>query len=198
MDSLSSVIQLPPPHSNAPTDDKESRNYLLFFIPGCPGPVAYYGTFLSNLHVALNSATSSSVEARFEVLGRSLASRNDGTAAVDKLPSSTSAMIGEIELLEAALLDRVDELAAGEKGGVLPKVILVGHGAGGYIALELMKRLQPNSSTAKAKRIELAGTVCLFPSVSMKSVAGTVSQAVVSLSFVSSMLARTTFVVPRC
>lgn len=174
--ALSTVMKFPSPAHG--TDD--SHQYLVFFIPGNPGPVAYYGTFLSYLHSALNSGSSSSAKVRFEVFGRSLSAEDDDSIAGDKRPNSASAMAGEIELMERALLDRVAALTAENKRRPPPKVIMIGHCSGAYIALELIKKLQAKRPSAKGNRFDLAGTVCLFPSVSMKTVAGTIFQAVVS------------------
>lgn len=174
--ALSTVMQFPSPAHGA----DESHHYLVFFIPGNPGPVAYYGTFLSYLHSALNSGSSSNAKVRFEVFGRSLSAEDDDSIAGDNRPNLASAMAGEIELMERALLDRVAALTAENKRRPPPKVIMIGHCSGAYIALELIKKLHAKRPGAKGNRFDLAGTVCLFPSVSMKTVAGTISQAVVS------------------
>lgn len=182
--ALSTVIQFPSPAHGA----DESHQYLVFFIPGNPGPVAYYEMFLSYLHSALNSGSSSNAKVRFEVFGRSLSAEDDDSIAGDKRPNSASAMAGEIELMERALLDRVAALTAENKRRPPPKVIMIGHCSGAYIALELIKKLQAKRPGAKGNRFNLAGTVCLFPSVSMKTVAGTISQAVLSTLSNSALL----------
>lgn len=85
--------------------------------------------------------------------------------------------------MEAVLLDRVSTLASGREGNTPVKVIMVGHCAGAYVVLELLKRWQQDASHEKGYGFTVAGTVCLFPSVAMKTVGGAVSQTVVSLPY---------------
>ncbi|KAL1615908.1 hypothetical protein SLS54_008742 [Diplodia seriata] len=169
---LQQVVYLPATSSGG---SSEVQQYLIFFIPGNPGPAAYYRGFLSSLQVALLGGPTSK-SAAFEILAVSLSGAG---AAADGSPP-VSAMTGEIEHMEATLLGRVSTLAA-DRGKKSPiKVVLVGHCAGAYIALELLKRWRQDDSHVKEHRFSMAGTVCLFPPVPVKTLGGTVSQAAVS------------------
>lgn len=185
--SLPLTIQLLSPA----VDRHHARQYLVFFIPGNPGPVAYYRPFLSSLHASLNSSETSPIKAScFEIYGRSLSKLDgDNVAASEKLPPSSlppsSSMAEQVQGAEAALLEAVERAETAHT----PKVILVGHCAGAYIALELLKRWQHQRKGAEEgdiarrmgkRRFDVAGSVCLFPSVPINTVSGTVSHAVVS------------------
>lgn len=171
--SLQQIISLPAPPSEG---SSSTQQYLIFFVPGSLGPAAYYRSFLSSLHAVLHD-DSTTKRATFEILAESLSGPG---AAADELPS-VSSMAGGIEHMEAVLLDRVSALASGQKGNTPVKVIMVGHCAGAYVVLELLKRWQQDASHGKGHGFTVAGTVCLFPSVAMKTVGGAVSQTVVSL-----------------
>ncbi|OMP83152.1 UPF0554 protein [Diplodia seriata] len=170
---LQQVVHLPATSSGG---SSEVQQYLIFFIPGNPGPAAYYRGFLSSLQVALLGGPTSK-SAAFEILAVSLSGAG---AAADGSPP-VSAMTGEIEHMEATLLGRVSTLAA-DRGKKSPiKVVLVGHCAGAYIALELLKRWRQDDSHVKEHRFSMAGTVCLFPPVPVKTLGGTVSQAALTM-----------------
>ncbi|KAL1646088.1 hypothetical protein SLS58_003508 [Diplodia intermedia] len=138
---LQQVIHLPAISSGG---GSEAQQYLIFFIPGNPGPAAYYRGFLSSLQAALLGG-STSKSAAFEILAVSLSGAG---AAADGSPS-VSAMTGEIEHMETTLLGRVSTLAADREKKSPTKVVLVGHCAGAYIALELLKRWRQDDSRVK-------------------------------------------------
>ncbi|GME29217.1 MFS transporter [Neofusicoccum parvum] len=193
-------IQLPPfpPASLGGGDASNLQQYLIFFIPGQPGPVAYYRTFLASLHDYLSHASSLKEQrsAQFEIFARNLSGIDEeliaNGAASEKPASSETSMSGEIQGAETALLERVRALTAEQRDkptNPAPlKVLLVGHGAGAYVALEVLKRWQSGGLSEKGNLFDVAGTVCLFPSVQMKTVAGTVSQAVLSTLSSSALL----------
>ncbi|KAB2581311.1 hypothetical protein BFW01_g10655 [Lasiodiplodia theobromae] len=171
--SLQQIISLPAPPSEG---SSSTQQYLIFFVPGSPGPAAYYRSFLSSLHASLHDG-STTKRATFEILAESLSGPG---AAADELPS-VSSMTSGVEHMEAVLLDRVSTLASGREGNTPVKVIMVGHCAGAYVVLELLKRWQQDASHEKGYGFTVAGTVCLFPSVAMKTVGGAVSQTVLTL-----------------
>ncbi|OJD30637.1 mfs transporter [Diplodia corticola] len=170
---LQQAIHLPATSSGG---SSEAQDYLIFFIPGNPGPAAYYREFLSSLHRALRAGSTTKI-ATYEILTVSLAGA--GAGADD--PPSVSSMAGEIDHMEAVLLDRVSKLAPGREKKAPVKLILIGHCAGAYIALELLKRWRQDASHEEGHVFAVAGSVCLFPSVPVKTFGGTVSQAVLTM-----------------
>ncbi|GME45049.1 mfs transporter [Neofusicoccum parvum] len=197
-------IQLPPfpPASLGGGDASNLQQYLIFFIPGQPGPVAYYRTFLASLHDFLSHASPLKEQrsAQFEIFARNLSGIEEelianGAASEKPAPSETS-MSGEIQGAETALLERVRALTAEQRdksANPAPlKVLLVGHGAGAYVALEVLKRWQSDGLSEKGNLFDVAGTVCLFPSVQMKTLSTLSSSALLVHNSVKFLL----FLVP--
>jgi len=154
----------------------DSDVYHIFFIPGNPGCVAYYQTFLATLHQLLNSP---SFSARVAVYGRSLrgfelhASSNHSPLA-SRFREGPWGLQAEIEFSEALLQTYVTKLAKSTTTNPKqkPKLILIGHSLGTYIILELLRRRNERLRKARSKgewcrdaEVEIEAAVLLFPTV---------------------------------
>lgn len=161
MPSLSSSIHLF--DSNTPSILKAKRTYIIFFLPGNPGLIEYYRTFLTHLYGLLHSTSSSFPRIDFQVYGRSLAGYEvdvSETAILKrkhgKAPPYT--VNEQIRFSEGALKDAVRSAKA--NGAKDVRVILMGHSLGTYICLEIMRRLRQ-----EAEGVRVAGGALLFATV---------------------------------
>ncbi|KAM9356095.1 lipid droplet-associated hydrolase isoform 2-T2 [Pholidichthys leucotaenia] len=122
------------------------QKVLLLLIPGNPGVVGFYRTFMQTLHSLLGY--------RYPVWAVSHAGHCDPPASMDMVEDSSSAadkdvfgLNGQIEHKLAFLRERVPRETS---------LVLVGHSIGCYIILEMMKR-DPELKVLKA--------VMLFPTI---------------------------------
>lgn len=159
--------------------DGHGDKYILFFITGNPGLIAYYDTFLSHLHALLaTSPVAKSKNAIFDVCGRSLRGFEAGGekhhgehewAAANGTREETSPPFGlqaQIEAVEASVKALVKREIA--EGGKAPKVVLMGHSVGSYILLEVLRRHRARLAKGTSHGDEglgIVGGICLFPTV---------------------------------
>ena len=146
-------IYFPPPPSHAASPDSDIYNIL--FIPGNPGCVAYYQTFLAALHHQLNNSSSS---ARAAVYGRSLRGfeihpSSNHSPLASRFKQGPWGLQAEIDFSEALLQTYVTKLAKPASSGSKqkPKLILVGHSLGSYIILELLRRRNERLKKARQR-----------------------------------------------
>ncbi|KAI5919978.1 hypothetical protein F4810DRAFT_459420 [Camillea tinctor] len=150
---------------------EKPREVLIYFIPGNPGLIDYYESFLSTLRDLLNSSPSSSSASissertsteptRFHIYGQDLAGFNDGA---HREPFTSRRKPHDLEYQIQHCLDGLRRLCNGigpetgtetETEGSKPpdqnlgqtqitydEVLLMGHSVGSYIALELCHRV---------------------------------------------------------
>ena len=149
------------------------QDLLVFFVPGNPGIIEYYRTFLTHLYGLLSYQSPEAHEAvhsdiNLHVYGRNLAGygtcdcRNNFDEDEDLRKRLPLGLQGQVEYVEEALHDRVrkigekkDYVRSGDAGGPSPskscQVILIGHSLGTYINLELLRR--------RRDRVRLQSTV---------------------------------------
>lgn len=173
MSPIPDALHLLPSLRPSPTS---RTTYILYFIPGNPGLISYYTTFLSHL---LKLLTSNPTPPSIEIHGRSLSgfevhptTQRDGPYTVDQQIAHSEADVRRIVR---------DARRQGEGKDV--KVILMGHSLGTYMVLELVRRLRKDED--KEDGVIVAGGVCLFATVMelAKSDSGVKARGVLSLPY---------------
>jgi pimeloyl-ACP methyl ester carboxylesterase len=154
--SSNSFLHIPPP---SPQDQAESRTpHIIFFIPGNPGLISYYHTFLSLLSDPKTSpSTSGCVIAGFSLGGFEVSTGASDDDVRTKLLYPEDGPQGPLYSLQEQVRltsARVDELVRTLRGQVHQRkeeapdddrtrakwnVILIGHSVGAYIALEVLR-----------------------------------------------------------
>ncbi|KAK2803722.1 hypothetical protein FQN51_002951 [Onygenales sp. PD_10] len=180
---------------------------LIFLIPGNPGLISYYQTFLPLLSVYLSTSDDgNNISPSCIIHGKSLGGFEiDETSEIVKSSINSKPTTGniqknqpgneeepstqqktgryslsqQIEHVERNLLDYVDAwrrpnpqegIAAGKRRK--PKVILMGHSIGSYIAMEIMRRHREDETAnhqgegeGDGGGMDIIGAVLLFPTV---------------------------------
>lgn len=135
--------------------DIKSQNYLLYFIPGNPGIIDYYGPFLAKLHTLLPE---------FHICGHSLIGfhflQNGKKSKSPSLPYGLNQQIDEQEKL---FYDHIRSQRA--HTGNSPKVILMGHSVGCYMLLELIQQHRHKIEEDLEEDFDLIGGILLFPTI---------------------------------
>ncbi|EKG16170.1 hypothetical protein MPH_06607 [Macrophomina phaseolina MS6] len=155
------------------------KRWLIYFVTGNPGLIAYYDLFLSHLHFLLGAHPTLAPGNAFEVFGRSLSGfegrgagveggvwpagvrarkRQDGGATGEAEMGTGKPPFGLVEQIDGvewALWDHVKGMGeVDERGGARtggggsdggddgdePRIIVIGHSVGAYMALEVVKR----------------------------------------------------------
>jgi hypothetical protein len=132
-----------------------ASHYLVYFITGNPGLIAYYNTFLSTLHDLLSSPpnTSSNV---FHIHGQCLAGFEDSSTPPTKMPYSLEDQIS----LSLTSLQGLRVPSGPQKSQPYTSIILIGHSVGSYILLEIINRFRKSSSP-----LTIRAGILLFPTV---------------------------------
>lgn len=150
----------------------------IFFITGNPGLIGYYHTFLSLLsdRLGLDGGTS------FQVFGHSLAgfelSKHQGGREGKAEREGGRGHYYNLEDQISYVQRKLDSFVTNhyeknkQNHGEMPKVILIGHSVGTYIAMEVLRRhreRQRQHTTApadgKGTEFDIIGGVMLFPTV---------------------------------
>ena len=157
--SSSQDIWHKPPHSGTNGDE-----YIVYMLPGNPCIMTYYQPFLAKLFSSLNEALAprnlSAHVGGYTLPGFRLQQDHmDGIS----LPASYRAQIGHSEELIKLALKR--HVRSENDGGMLkrPQVILVGHSAGTYITLEILKRYAGGQNGLSD--VDIVGAVLVCPTV---------------------------------
>jgi pimeloyl-ACP methyl ester carboxylesterase len=140
-----------------------ARHYLIFFITGNPGLIAYYTTFLSTLHQLLESRPDRSSNA-FHIFGRSFNGFEDEPEDVVRDKASDReepyGLTAQIDLTLDAL--QAQRISTGPRRGQLfDGIILMGHSVGSFVLMEIL--LKARQAPTTIPRIN-AGFL-LFPTV---------------------------------
>lgn len=158
-----------PPSGTPPT--------TVFFIPGNPGLISYYHSFLSLLSQYLKSSNSSHVagstgkgplKSGIRICGASLGGFEveDGETSSSERREERNTPYGlgdQIEFVEKSLWNTVK--GSSSQGNPKPKVILMGHSVGAYIAMELLRRHREGDAKVGQGQMDITGAVLLFPTV---------------------------------
>lgn len=139
-----------------------ANHYLIFFIAGNPGFIAYYSTFLSTLNYLLSLALSDddSPSPAFHILGQSLPGfeDDDDTVGGHSGPYGLQEVIDHnFDLLVAQRISTGDR-----KGESFDGIILIGHSVGSYILLELLRKFREKSLS---EGLKVKAGILLFATV---------------------------------
>ena len=150
--------------------------YHVYFVPGNPGCIEYYSTFLKFLGENLVHVTKSGGNPTFDIFARSLANFHSRGKEVTAYPEGKR-VIGlqdQIQFVETELNQYVrrvrgrkeqfnDDLA----GKV--KVILIGHSVGAYVCMEVLRRRREREKQLNPPQDEIdssiIGFVGLWPTI---------------------------------
>lgn len=143
-----------------------AKHYLIFFITGNPGFIAYYGAFLTTLNDLLSPASDRDDISgpAFHIFGQSLPGFEDD----DELPSGPvkerSTPYGLQEEIELTFdLLKAQKISNGDrKGESFDGTILIGHSVGSYILLELLRRAR---ETSLSESLKVRAGILLFATV---------------------------------
>ncbi|KAK7709106.1 hypothetical protein SLS57_008832 [Botryosphaeria dothidea] len=154
------------------------KRWLIYFVTGNPGMIAYYDLFLSHLHFLLTAHPTLAPGNAFEVFGRSLSgfeSRGHEPGG-GGWPAGAKARKGkkeggangkppfglkeQIDGVEWALWDHVKGLGEGDGDGERvgrdgkeeTNIIVIGHSVGAYMALEVVRRWRESLRKKKAAK----------------------------------------------
>ncbi|GAA5843671.1 hypothetical protein JCM3766R1_007204 [Sporobolomyces carnicolor] len=139
------VTHFPPPSL--------SVKLVLVFVPGNPGLVSYYDSFLSTLQASLPTEIKETTE-MYAVghLGHSLKAERDGMVKGFK-PSQQATLEEQVQ----SKVEFIDEIAG--KHGKDARIMVLGHSIGSWICLQMLKQ-RPNS---------ISSAHLLFPTISSMS-----------------------------
>ncbi|KAI9859675.1 MAG: hypothetical protein M1813_006606 [Trichoglossum hirsutum] len=126
-------------------------DYLIFFIPGNPGLISYYGPFLSTLSSLLAEEGVATC-----VYGHALA----GFEAPSGPPVGLLDQILRTENVLHAFVDARRRADSRNR----TKAILVGHSVGAYILLEIVRRHRSSAGGSRGN-VDIIGGILLFPTV---------------------------------
>jgi pimeloyl-ACP methyl ester carboxylesterase len=139
-----------------------AKHYLIFFITGNPGLIAYYNTFLATLNHLLSPAIPNcdSAGSAFHIFGQSLPGFEDED---DTVPDH-SGPYGLQEVIDLTFNLLVSQrISSGDrKGESFDGIILIGHSVGSYILLELLRKIREKSFS---KSLNVKAGVLLFATV---------------------------------
>jgi len=180
---LSSRIHLCGPAS--PSAKKPERSYIVYYITGNPGLIAYYRTFLTHLYGLLAPKLPSKTS--IHVYGRSLSGFEVDVPHHDKdLNAARTPPYGlqeQIDHSEKELEKLVREVKA--RDGVQDvRVILMGHSVGTYMLLEILRRIREKARTQSPDdSVRIVGGVCLFATVTHLAQSDSGKKATVCFEF---------------
>ncbi|GAA5976279.1 hypothetical protein JCM11641_001103 [Rhodosporidiobolus odoratus] len=147
----------PQPEEGKGENGREAGRLVILFIPGNPGLVEYYRSFLSSLRSALPSPLRERTELfALGHLGHSAASRAGGGGGGFK-PSEQAGLEEQVEDKIRFLEELRGSHGVGKEGGA--RVVVVGHSIGAWMGLQVLKE-RPHLITA---------LLSLFPTLSHMS-----------------------------
>ncbi|KAE8381371.1 hypothetical protein BDV26DRAFT_289432 [Aspergillus bertholletiae] len=142
----------------------------IYMISGNPGLIGYYHTFLSVLSDKLStkSTDQTSKNHAFQIHGHSL-----GGFELTKEAGSNPRRYYDLEEQICFVQNKLDDFltdSSNVSNGVpaaKPKVILIGHSVGSYIAMEILRRHRERSTSGASPSVDfdIIGGVMLFPTV---------------------------------
>ncbi|OJI88974.1 hypothetical protein ASPTUDRAFT_49896 [Aspergillus tubingensis CBS 134.48] len=165
-----------PPRPTLPTNPPPAP-IIVYFISGNPGLISYYYpffTFLSDKLQSLSSSSSSSEEKKdhhqFYIHGHSLAGFE--VQPQSPLPTHYHNVEDQIQFIQQRLDSFVQATTTTQPYSTVrrPRVIIMGHSVGTYIAMEVIRRHRERQSFAHANTtsttdFDIIGGVMLFPTV---------------------------------
>lgn len=159
------------PQTSKPSSSSSPPTTTIFFITGNPGLIGYYHTFLSLLSSNLTSLSEFRKDSgsSFQVYGRSLAGFDIGDAQSG--PSGGCHDLEEQICFMQRCLREIVKIGNNNGDGVKerPRVVLIGHSLGAYIAMEILRRhrekRKDNDNVDVDVDFDIVGGIMLFPTV---------------------------------
>ncbi|PYH30372.1 bifunctional triacylglycerol lipase/ester hydrolase [Aspergillus neoniger CBS 115656] len=152
---------------------------IVYFISGNPGLISYYYPFFTFLSDKLQSLSSSSKQKKdhhqFYIHGHSLAGFE--VQPQSPLPTHYHNVEDQIQFIQHKLDSFVQATTTTQPSSTVrrPRVIIMGHSVGTYIAMEVIRRHRERQSSADANTttssggggggFDIVGGVMLFPTV---------------------------------
>ncbi|KAF1998935.1 hypothetical protein P154DRAFT_546637 [Amniculicola lignicola CBS 123094] len=154
----------------APSSKPPSRTYLIYYIPGNPGLIAFYTTFLTHLYGLLtadsNKTKGGASSVSFQIYGRDLSGFELATPTETLVKRHGHAppysLQEQIEHCETAIEDVVRREE--EKGVKDVRVVVMGHSLGTWLSLEVTRRLRERAKGI-GEGVRVVGDVCLFTTI---------------------------------
>ncbi|GES65924.1 uncharacterized conserved protein DUF2305 [Aspergillus terreus] len=158
--------------STSPSSAQPSSPIVIYLISGNPGLIAYYHTFLSFLSENIKSqAIQQEQKCTYHVYGHSLAGFElEERASDDAVPHARYYDLEEqIRFVQNKLdtfIATLTGVSAGASSNPKPKVILIGHSVGSYIAMETLRRHRDRTKSGDSPiDFDIIGGAMLFPTV---------------------------------
>ncbi|KAL3449808.1 hypothetical protein BJX65DRAFT_305823 [Aspergillus insuetus] len=173
-----------------PASSSQATPYptTIYFITGNPGLISYYHAFLSSLGKKLSTLpgdgspnsegqVSKSGKSTIHILGHSLAgfeldsstkSREDKNGDADGDGDHYFSLEEQICFVRRKLRDHMANLRTTSSSTTKskPKVILIGHSVGTYMAMEILRRHRETHSEESGQQdFDIVGGILLFPTV---------------------------------
>jgi hypothetical protein len=158
--------------STSPSSAQSSSPIVIYLISGNPGLIGYYHTFLSLLSENIKSqAIRQEQKCTYHVYGHSLAGFElEERASDDAVPHARYYELEEqIRFVQNKLdtfIATLTGISAGASSNPKPKVILIGHSVGSYIAMETLRRHRDRTKSGDSPiDFDIIGGAMLFPTV---------------------------------
>ncbi|GAT29682.1 hypothetical protein RIB2604_03100150 [Aspergillus luchuensis] len=163
-----------PPRPTLPTNPPPAP-ILVYFISGNPGLISYYYPFFTFLSDKLQSLSSSSSKQKkdhhqFYIHGHSLAGFE--VQPQSPLPTHYHNVEDQIQFIQHKLDSFVQATTTTQSSSTVrrPRVIIMGHSVGTYIAMEVIRRHRERQTSAHANTtsttdFDIICGVMLFPTV---------------------------------
>ena len=189
--------------SHDPSSITTYPDYLIFFLPGNPGLISYYRSFIFTLGDLLRSGSLSSTDLflpTYRIDGFSYHNFEAGSCE-DSSPynhKNLHNLESQIRLIQDRLVSLATKLQtarnADSDGGdeqktkSPEKIILVGHSVGAYMLLEVVRRWKLSTqgfSPDTSAILDIIGGILLFPTVT--NIAKSPSGVMISVSSLDSI-----------
>ncbi|OJZ82739.1 hypothetical protein ASPFODRAFT_63918 [Aspergillus luchuensis CBS 106.47] len=154
-----------PPRPTLPTNPPPAP-IIVYFISGNPGLISYYYpffTFLSDKLQSLSSSKQKKDHHQFYIHGHSLAGFE--VQPQSPLPTHYHNVEDQIQFIQHKLDSFVQATTTTQSSSTVrrPRVIIMGHSVGTYIAMEVIRRHRERQTSTTD--FDIIGGVMLFPTV---------------------------------
>ncbi|KAL2797031.1 hypothetical protein BJX66DRAFT_118369 [Aspergillus keveii] len=169
--------------NGTPTSSSQATSYptTIYFITGNPGLISYYHAYLSSLGQklsalpgdgSLSSENEKGGKSVVHILGHSLAGfelQSSPKTKKDEDGDHYFSLEEQICFVQRRLRDHMAALRKTSTSSTTksrPKVILIGHSVGTYMAMEILRRHRESPSEESGQQdFDIVGGILLFPTV---------------------------------